>query len=245
MKLAPEDTISDIVRADYRTADVFKKYDINYCCSGQMTLASACATRKVDIESVLSELTEATRNIHVSRSIRFKDWNIGFLIEYIVNLHHQFLAHAIPAIETRLAAFVNSHGGKYPEMEKIRATFSRLATELLEHTKEEEDVIFPYIMQIDAAQRGKEPYGKLLVKTMRKPLEKNAREHEAIGRLLAQLQAEANDFEIPENACVTHQVIYFKLRELHDDIVQHTHLENNVLIPKAVAIEKELLEFGG
>jgi regulator of cell morphogenesis and NO signaling len=245
MKPKAEQTISDIVRADYRTADVFKKYGINYCCSGQATLAAACDIRKLDTPAILEELGEVTRNVNISASIRFNEWKIGFLVEYIINLHHDFLYQAIPAIEARLTSFVQSHGDKYPEVKKVLNTFKELAPILITHSREEEEVIFPYINQIDAARRSEEPYGKLLVRTMRKPLEKNEKDHHEISRLLLQLGKEANNYEFPANACVSHQVLYHKLRELHDDIVQHTHLENNVLIPKAIALEKELLDFGG
>ena len=240
-----EQTISDIVRADYRTADVFKKYGINYCCSGQATVAAACEIKKIDPLHVVQELGEATRNVSISTSIRFDEWKISFLVEYISNVHHAYLYQALPAIEAKLLSFVNSHGDKFPESKKLLTIFRELSVVLLAHTREEEELIFPYIHQIDAALRNKELYGKLLVRTMRKPLENNEKEHQEISRLIRQLKTEANNYEFPAKAFVSHQVLYHKLREFHDDIVQHTHLENNVLIPKAIAIEKELLGFTG
>lgn len=245
MQPRPDQTISEIVRADYRTADVFKKHNINYCCSGMITLKDACTSNNVPLSVVSSEIIEATRSIHISSSIRFNEWKTDFLIDYIIHLHHDYIFQAISSIELRLMAFIDSHGAKYPETQKILKTFRELTAVLSAHTKEEEEVIFPYVRQIDAALRRKEPYGSLLVRTLRKSLVSNEKEHEVITGLMNKLRKEANDFQVPEGACTSHQVLYHKLREFNDDLVQHTHLENNVLMPRAIAIEKELLEFYG
>jgi regulator of cell morphogenesis and NO signaling len=245
MQPRPDQTISDIVRLDYRTADVFRKYNINFCCSGQVTMESACESKQISLATVMTDLTEATRSLSIPGCVRFNEWKISFLIDYIINLHHEYLVTAIPSLEVKIMSFIESHGKKYPEIEPVLETFRELSALLQEHTMEEEEIIFPYIRQIDDALRGKATYGALLVRTMRKPLDKNAKDHVEINRLLNQMQQQTNYYQIPEKACVTHEVLFHKLREFHDDIVQHTHLENNVLIPKAMAVEKELLDFTG
>ena len=109
--------------------------------------------------------------------------------------------------------------------------------------KHEEEVVFPYIKQIDSMLRRKEVYGGLFVKTLRKPL--NAivgSEQKDSTSIIEKIRACTNQYLFPANACTNHQVIFHKLKELDNDLTQHKHLENNILFPKAIAIEKELLQ---
>lgn len=237
-----ERTISDIVRSDYRTADVFKKYAINYCCSGQISLQEACDLRNLDKQVILEKLDEATRNISISNSLQFNEWKIDFLIDYIINVHHAYLNDALPAQEARLESFIKGHKNKFPELIKINEVFLKLSSLLKTHIKQEEDVVFPYIKQIDSAYKRKESYGNLFVRTLRKPSTDIEKEHAIISELLKTLKQHSNGYRFPENACTNHQVLYHKLREFHDDLVQHKHLENNVLFPKAKEIEEQLLQ---
>ncbi|MFL5810906.1 MAG: DUF542 domain-containing protein [Flavisolibacter sp.] len=234
-------SISEIVRSDYRTAEVFKKYNINYCCSGQVNLETVCAQRNINQETITSELEEATRNIQLPQSLQFNEWKIDFLVDYILNIHHAYLKKALPALELLLIEFIGDHQKKFIELYQILEIFRDLSDILQTHGKHEEEIIFPYIKQIDAAQRRKEPYGNLFVRTLRKPISNIEKEHEEIGILLKKLKSYTNNYDGPANVCTKHRVLYHKLRELHDDLVQHKHLENNILFPRAIEIENELL----
>lgn len=241
MLLNPESTISDIIRSDYRTADVFKKHNINFCCSGQVSLQEACTLIHLDYKSILNELEEATKNIHLPNNLQFNQWKIDFLVDYIINVHHAYLYQAIPSIELRLISFMEGHKKKYPELIRIYELFHEFSAVLLTHNRYEEAVLFPYINQVDNAYRRKESYGNLFVRTLRKPLSNVENEHGVISELLKKLKLYTNNYVFPNNACINHQVLYHKLREFQDDLVQHKYLENNILFPKAVEIEKQLL----
>jgi regulator of cell morphogenesis and NO signaling len=235
-------TVAEIVRSDYRTADVFKKYNINFCCSGEITLQEACALRHIDDNNILHELEDATRNIYLSNNLQFEKWKVDFLIDYIINVHHAYLYQAIPILDSQLTSFVEGHKKKYPELIKIQEIFLELSTILKTHNIHEEEIIFPYIKQIDTAYRKKESYGNLFVRTLRKPLSNVEKEHDLISGLLENLKSNANNYILHKNACTNHQVLYHKLKELHYDFIQHTHLEHNILFPKAIEIEKQLLQ---
>jgi regulator of cell morphogenesis and NO signaling len=237
----PELTISEIVRSNYRAAAVFRKYNINYCCSGQATLGQACSQRNLDQDTIFSELEEATRNIQLPNELKFSEWKIDFLVDYIINIHHAYLKKILPALELSLVEFISNHHIKFIELKFVLETFRELSAILQIHNRHEEEIIFPYIKQIEAAHRRKEAYGNLFVRTLRKPLSNIEKEHSQIGVLLQKLKSYTNNFEFPPNACTNHQVLYHKLREFHDDMMQHKHLENNILFPRAVEIENDLL----
>ncbi len=233
--------VAEIVRTDYRAADVFKKHGINFCCSGQVTLQAACDLRNLDYEAVIAELHEATRSVRLPNSLQFGQWKMDFLADYIMNVHHAYLYQAIPAMEVRLNSFIEGHKKKYPELMELQEIFTAISKILLQHIQFEDENIFPYIKQIDAAHRRKEPYGHLFVRTFRKPLAGVEAIHEKISMLLKKLKSATHDFNYPTNACTNHQVIYHHLKEFHDDMLQHMHLENNILYPRVIETERLLL----
>jgi regulator of cell morphogenesis and NO signaling len=237
----PLQPVSEIVRSNFRTADVFTKYGINYCCGGQFSLADACSTRNIDYRQMAIELEDATRSVKLPSSLQFSEWKLDFLADYILNVHHAYLKQAIPSLESVLNVFVAGHKGKYPELIDLQEIFTELTRVLMPHIQHEDEIIFPYIKQIDAAHRRNEPYGNLFVKTLRKPLTCIEIVHDEVSGLLLELKSYTRDFNYPDSACTNHQVIFHKLREFYDDLQQHMHLENNLLYPKAKEIELHLL----
>jgi regulator of cell morphogenesis and NO signaling len=240
--IKPGTFIKEIVKEDYRTADVFKRLGINYCCSGGISLFEACAAKEIDYDLVEKELSEAIRTIYVSNVLQFSEWKIDFLIDYIINVHHAYLYTALPSLELRLSSFIEGHKKKHAELIKVYEVFTGLSNFLAHHNRHEEEIIFPYIKQINTAHQRKESYGNLFVRTLRKPLDNVEKEHSVIGENLKKIELYTNNFVPPANACTNHQVLYHKLHEVYNDLIQHKHLERNILFPKAIEIERELLQ---
>src|SRR2546423_2805888 len=234
-------TISEIVRNDYRTAEVFKKHGINYCCGGKITLQEACSLKNIDLQDLQKEIKNATKRLVISNDLRFDQWKIDFLIDYIINVHHAYLFQVLPSIQLGLSSFALSHQKQYPELVHVQEIVNSLHLLLLPQCRHEEDIIFPYIKQLETTYRRKEPYGNLFVRTLRKPLKNMEIESKKVGELLEELRKATHNYQFPDNACTNHQVNFNRLKELDDDITQHKHLENNILFPKALAMEHELL----
>ena len=238
-----QQTISDIVRNDYRTADVFRRYGINYCCGGNSTLQEVCTLKYLNHEQIQLELSNATKNIVIPASIGFDKWNIDFLVDYISNVHHVYVNETLPSLAAVLNSFVNRHRKKFSFLENLQEVFSELSRLILEHTREEDEKIFPYIKQISHTHKHKEIYGRLFVKTLSKPLHQVVQsDHKHIAALLAEHRSIANNYDYDDTACTNHRVVFQKLKELDADTMQHKHLENNILFPKAIALERELLD---
>jgi regulator of cell morphogenesis and NO signaling len=237
-------TVREIVIDDYRTAEVFKRWGINYCCGGNLPFDEACDLQKVDKAALKKDIEEATRNVQLSNNIAFHEWPLEFLTDYIVNVHHHYLKQTIQSLLPLVESFVNGHQKKYPYLVEVRDIFRNLCTALEDHTKNEEESIFPYVKQISSTYNRKEVYGSLFVRTMSKPLnEVISREHGRIASLIQQLREKTNNYVFSPGACANHQVIYKKFKEFDADLVQHKHLENNILFSKALAMEKSLLQF--
>lgn len=236
-------TVRDIVIGDYRTADVFRKWGMNYCCGGNMPLAQACEAKQISLTAVEQDLKNATKNVTLSNAIAFSDWPLSFLTDYIIHVHHHYLKLALPHLRQLIMSFVPGHLKKYPHLADVQEIFLTLADELEKHTTEEEESIFPYVKTISNTYHQREKYGSLFVRTMRKPISQIIeKEHVRIVSLLQQLRQQTGFYSFGPDACPNYQVIYNKLKEVDNDLVQHKHLENNILYPKALEMEKSLLQ---
>src|SRR5690349_17229608 len=94
----PKLSVSEIVARDYRTAEVFRRYGIGYCCGGKWPLDVACEIQGVDAVQVKQDLEKVVRTVMVSNQLDYYSWNIDFLIDYIVHMHHQYLEKTLPGV---------------------------------------------------------------------------------------------------------------------------------------------------
>ena len=234
--------VSDIVASDYRTSYVFRKYRIDYCCGGRRPIKLVCEIMGLDYASVKNELVESTRVFQISSQINFNSWNLDFLIDYIMHVHHAYLDNTFPQIVETVDHFTAGHSKKYPYLEEVSKAIHELKNYLPPQVEWENQVMFPYIKQIIHAHESRETYASLLVRTLRKPLENKSRtKHGNIEKIVSRLRGYTNNYSIPDSACTTHRVAFLKLQELDGDIMQHFYLENKILFPKALALENELL----
>jgi regulator of cell morphogenesis and NO signaling len=237
-------TVSQIVRNDYRTADVFKKWGINYCCGGNLPITEACTVQQIDRSVLEEELKQATQNLSLPSSTAFDEWPLPFLTDYIINVHHGYIKKVLPGLKQFINSYVPGHLKKFPHLASVQEAFHNLVAELEEHMEGEEESIFPYIKQIINTFSRQEVYGHLFVRTMSRPLaEVIEKEHGRIAFHLKQLRQLTANYSFTADACTNYQVLYSKLREFDADLVQHKHLENNILFPKAIEMEKSLLQF--
>lgn len=243
IEINPRSCASEIVHQDYRTADVFRKYGIEYCCGGRWPLDTVCMAKDIALPALIGDLVKATRTLQLSSDLPFETWSIDFLTDYITNVHHRYLFATIPALGESLQYFAKEHAGKYPQYAIICRHVANLEKEIIPHLKHEEEVIFPYLRQVAHAYHAKDSFAGLLVKTLRKPIAKIMNsEHEILASTLYTFRELTASYTPPQSACTSHRVILSKLRELDHDLVQHIYLENEVLFPRIISMEKELLD---
>ncbi|MFH5832317.1 iron-sulfur cluster repair di-iron protein [Halalkalibaculum sp. DA3122] len=231
-------TIGEIVADDYRTAQVFKNHGLDFCCGGGRTVAEACEKEGVDLESVARELSMLGGSAGASDN--YKDWSADFLIDYIINNHHNYVRNKLPEIHLYAQKVAKVHGRSHPENVEILKQFEALAPELSDHLQKEEEILFPYVKSLVVAAKSG---GKRKIphfKTAANPISMMEAEHEEAGGAMEKIQELSNDFTPPGDACATYRVLYASLEEFRDDLHKHVHLENNILFPKALELEKRL-----
>ena len=233
--LSPETTVGAIVADDFRTARVFENHGIDFCCGGRISLAAICGERGIDLATLRQEIA-AVKSAPAERGHNYAAWALPFLADYIVNTHHVYLNENTAQIAAYADKIAGVHGAHHPEVIEIAAIFARIATDMAAHLREEEEVLFPAIRRIDAAEKAGNPPEASDVETIRASLEKLDHEHQEIGDAVHAIRHLAGGYEIPADVCNTFAVTYQKLREFEDDLHKHAHLENNILFPKAARL---------
>jgi regulator of cell morphogenesis and NO signaling len=225
-------TIGDIVTADFRTANVFERNGIDFCCGGKRTLASICAEHGLALEAIIEELNEVQRE-PLGRSPDYSRWTLTFLADYIVNTHHVYLKENDEQIAAYARKIAAVHGANHPEVIQIAEIFEKIAADMVRHLQEEEEVFFPAIKRAEAAKAAEAKVADKDRETIRRSLARLHREHEEIGDATHEIRRLAKGYLLPDDACNSFRITYQKLEEFEDDLHKHVHLENNILFPKA------------
>lgn len=233
------ETVGDIVTKDFRKAQVFKKFGIDFCCGGRKTLAEVCDKKGIDLVEVEHELTAAEKQ-DAAASRDFENWDIGFLSDYVVNVHHHYIRENSPFIEELAQKVAKVHGQSHPELVQVAAVFSRVARDLGLHLAKEEKILFPRIKALGALQASGEALTTADIGGVVMPIQVMESEHEQAGEDFDEIRSLTSGYRLPQDACRSYTVLFKKLEEFEDDLHQHVHLENNILFPRAIAAEQAL-----
>lgn len=234
-----DETLGQIAAKDLRKAEVFKKYGLDFCCGGKKTVKEACLEKGLDITKIEQELQQADK-LPASRPIPYNDWSLDFLADYIVNTHHSYVAKVLPDIRAYAEKVMNVHCSRHPELKPIRQLIEEVNSEMMAHMVKEEKILFPYIKGLAAATNGQEPPQAAHFGTVQNPINVMLMEHEVVSENLKKIREYSNDFTLPEDACASYSLLYHMLEEFDQDLILHVHLENNILFPKTLELEKKL-----
>jgi regulator of cell morphogenesis and NO signaling len=213
---------------------VFERLHIDYCCGGNRPLDEACRAAGVPLDSVLSAL-DSPDAVPADR-----DWPtapLAELVAHIQSTHHAYTREALARIPLLLDKVCSKHGPSHPEVRSIQANFAELVQDMSTHMMKEEMVLFPYIVRLEEAVLSGDPVIPPPFGTVANPVRMMMNEHDAAGSLVREIRAASNDFTAPADACITFQTLYGALAEFEADLHQHIHLENNILFPRAIALE--------
>ena len=230
-----ENTIGEIVADDYRTAAVFEKHGIDFCCGGQIALAVICQAKGVDPAAITREI-EAVKRTPLDHNQNFTAWPLAFLADYIIHTHHAYLKDHTGQIAAYVQKIAEVHGAHHPEVVEIAAIFAKIATDLAAHLREEEAVCFPAIKRGEAARTAGAGVDASDRDTIQRSLATLRHEHEAIGEATHTIRRLAQGFAIPADVCNTFRVTYQELNAFEADLHKHVHLENNILFTKAAQL---------
>lgn len=237
MPLTPGSTIREIVTEDFRTAAVFRKLHIDFCCHGERTLAEACGEQGMPVEAVLAELAGGGEDrAELPASLSSSD--LAALVEHILDHHHAYVREALPLIQAHTQRVARVKGDRHPEMIEVDRVFAETAAALVAHMDLEEQVVFPHIVALEAARRSGLAVPSAPFVSVEQTIEAMEREHRAAADAMERIRELTNAFTYPEDACTTFRVCIQELAALERDLHTHMHLENNLLFPAALELDR-------
>ena len=234
-------TVREVAIELPQATKLFEKFKIDYCCGGNRPLVEACASAGVDVGNVMEMLAEVTQSTSQDElALDFQNASLPQLIAHILDTHHVFTKSEMDRLQLLADKVLAAHGGNHPELVHLDELFTRLCADLKPHMFKEEQILFPYIVNIEQAANQKRsapfaPFG-----TVKNPIRMMMMEHDTAGEILRELRALTSDYKVPADACISYQTLYQALENFEKDLHQHIHLENNILFPKALELENAL-----
>ena len=234
------ETVGSLVAQDYKASAVFAKYKIDFCCKGGHTLADACEAKQLDVQTVQKELADVIGQAQ-NDGLQFNTWPLDLLVDYIEKKHHRYVAEKIPLLQAWLEKLCRVHGGRHPELFDIQRTFEASANDLSSHMQKEEMILFPMIRRMLRSKQDEQPHKNPPFFSVKNPIAMMHQEHDTEGERFRLIEQLTNNYTPPADACTTYRVAFATLKEFEADLHTHIHLENNILFPKAIELEKELV----
>lgn len=229
-------TVGQLVAEDSGRARILEEYGFDYCCSGNVLLADACAEKGVSFE----EVTKKIADYDAAQSAQGTDWTrapLAELADHISQTHHAYLEQELPRVEYLAERVLNAHGEKYSHLAELNEVVQQLSHELKEHTNKEEKVLFPWVKQLETANSAEELRQFASVSD---PIAVMEAEHDEAGEAFERIKRLTDNYTPPADTCNTHRVLLSSLKELEQDTHIHINKENSALFPRAIAKEKEL-----
>jgi regulator of cell morphogenesis and NO signaling len=239
MNMTGERTVRELALENTAATRVFEKLGIDYCCGGNKSLEDACRASNLSVDQVIDSLEMAEEAAHAARKDR--NWQIeplADLIAHIKNTHHKYTSEEMARLVPLLDKVCSVHGKNHPELQRVRENFQSLVQELTTHLMKEERVLFPYIVRMEEAVIQKEPVLPSPFGSVQNPISMMEHEHDSAGSALRAMRDASGGYKAPADACVSFQTLYKALADFEADLHQHIHLENNILFPRAIALEK-------
>jgi regulator of cell morphogenesis and NO signaling len=212
-------TLAELAVTHPGAARVFHRHRLDFCCGGRRRLADACLERDLDPERVLELI--AAEDPMVGDPPRWDQAPLPALVAHIRDTYHVRLRRQLPElllmarkVEQRHAATPGCPRGLAERLDAMHAS-------LLDHLQKEEDILFPLIVD------GLGPQASAPVHVMEL-------EHEQQRAHLLALRGLTDDLTPPPAACATWRALYLDLQQLEQELMEHIHLENNVLFTRAL-----------
>lgn len=233
--------IKDIVLQNFKAVEVMEKYGIDFCCKGKKPINAALEEKNIDKKMFFAEL-DVVASQYTQSDMRFENWDLVFLTQYIVNNHHSYVRESLPRITAHVNKISERHGDRYPFLYEVNHLFLHVTEEMTSHMEKEEKILFPLIKYLADCKRFEERPKNEGYGTVKSPILKMEQEHDSAGEALYKIREITNNYTLPADACTTYNITYKELEEFERDLHKHVHLENNILFPRAIELEEELLK---
>lgn len=227
-------TVGSVVAQHPALSRVFESAGIDYCCGGKVSLEEACAKQGLDPDQLMAQLRAASQQAPAP-AVNPAAMSLTQLADHIEQTHHVYLRSELSRLDILTEKVARVHGGKEPRLKELRTVFRSLADELSAHMFKEEQILFPMIRELEVADLAPQFH----CGTLANPIGQMEFEHDGAASSLERQRTLTDGFQPPPWACNTYRAMLDALDRLEQDLHEHIHKENNVLFPRALALEAE------
>jgi regulator of cell morphogenesis and NO signaling len=233
-------SIREIVTQYPSSAKVFHRFDIDLCLQADLSLEGACQELQLSVDQVIEKLTDSEAQERGGMALDPATLSLARLVQHIVRIHHHCVRQELPRLAEMALKLAATRGDHAPKLAKVAELIEKFRGEMYTHIQKEEQVLFPFISQMDQESIVAYPPSHACFRSVTHPIFMMEQEHESADHIVAELIRLTNHFEPPSWACATHIALFSGLREFEADLKQHVHLENDVLFPRAIQLEAAL-----
>ena len=233
-------SIREIVTQHPSSAKVFHRFDIDLCLQADLSLEGACQELQLSVDQVLEKLADSEAKELGCLALDPATLPLARLIQHIVRIHHHCVRQELPRLAEMASKVATTRGDRAPELAKVAELIEQLRSEMYAHIQKEEQVLFPFISQMDQESIIAYPPAHACFRSVSHPISMMEQDHESADHIVAELIRLTNHFEPPSWACATHVALFAGLRDFEADLRHHVQLENDVLFPRALQLETEL-----
>lgn len=233
-------SIREIVIAEPSAAAVLERFEINLCSQADAQLERVCAELQLSVDQVLEKLAAAESRANGTPTPDLESYSPTRLIQHIVRTHHQTVRQELPRFVELSARIAGKHGEKAPHFKSMAVLIEQLRDEMFAHLEKEEQVLFPHIVRLDEASEHGSAAPAACFRSVAQPVSMMVQEHDSAEGIVAEIRRLTNGFEPPQWACPRNTAFHQSLAAFEKDLRQHVHLENDLLFPRAIALESEL-----
>lgn len=239
MKINKSSKIGELVAYNLNFSSVFKSLGIDFCCKGNRTIQEACDSINIDSNQVILKLNQI-KKIDPKIENSFQNWSLDLLADYIEKKHHRFVKLKSKELKLYLNKICDVHGHDHPELFMIENCFLNSVKELEIHMEKEEITLFPIIRNLVVAEINCTTFEETNYISVEDQIQSMMNDHIQEGDRFNDISKYSNGYHPPKDACNTYQLTFSLLKEFEIDLHTHIHLENNILFPKAIKLEKQL-----
>jgi len=239
MQITKHTYIGQLVAIDYKFASIFQNHKIDFFCNGNRSIEEVTTEQNIDINKLITQLKNlSSKKNHTKKD--FQNWPLDILADYIEKNHHRFTENKISELKPLLHELVEQYNSSYPELIEILEAFHLCAGEMASHMKKEEIILFPFIRKMVKTKKSSSNITTPHFGTVENPVRMMLHEHDVQSKLLQKLSDLSNNYTPPSGVSKTYSDVYKTMQIFEKDMQKHIHLENNILFPKAIVLEKTL-----
>jgi regulator of cell morphogenesis and NO signaling len=237
MRVSPNSTIRQIALHVPGSIDLFHEEGIDLGSGAEQTLEEACVHADLSLDYLCRRL-ELLAEEASDRSAR--NWHrepLFVITSHIVNVHHAYARHEMPRLAQTALTLSRTYGATCPELARVEVLLRAMIREFSVHMLAEEQTIFPYIAQLEAAELENQRPPQSPSGTDESPLRNMMAEHDSAVEMLRELRYLTNEFNPPVEGDLQLERFYSALDAFEADMQDHIELEDNVLFPRALELE--------